>query len=79
VLVVCKLDNFFNFSCTAGKAVKDGVEVSTLLHRNNTELILFVNPDEEGLFLVVEDTTAVGPVAVEVAGFEESVSFPKKN
>jgi steroid 5-alpha reductase family enzyme len=27
----------------------------------------------------VEDTTAVGPVAVEVAGFEESVSFPKKN
>ena len=74
---MCELDNLLDFSSTAGKAVKDSVEVSTLLHRNNTELVLFVNPDEESLLLVVEDTTTVGPVTVKVACFEESVSFPK--
>jgi hypothetical protein len=30
-------------------------------------LILFVDPDEEGLLFVVEDTTTVGPVTVKVA------------
>jgi hypothetical protein len=41
-------------------------------------LVLFVNPDEESLLLVVEDTTTVGPVAVEVACLKESVSLPIK-
>jgi len=40
-------------------------------------LIFFVNPDEEGLFLVVEDTSAVGPVAVQACNFQETIAFPK--
>jgi hypothetical protein len=42
-------------------------------------LILFIDPDEEGLLFVVENTTTVGPVAVEATGLEESVSLSKNN
>jgi hypothetical protein len=74
---VGELDDFLDLSSTAGKAVEDAVDVSTGLHGNDAELILFVDPDEEGLLFVVEDTTTVGPVAVEATGLQESVSLPK--
>jgi len=77
VLVVGELDDFLDFSGAAGEAVEDAVDVSTGLHGNDAELILFVDPDEEGLLFVVEDTTTVGPVAVEATGLQESVSLPK--
>jgi hypothetical protein len=51
------------------------VEVSTLLHGNDSKLILFVNPDEEGLLIVVEDTSALWPFSVQVASLQESVSL----
>jgi hypothetical protein len=46
------------------------------LHGDDTELILLVDPDEESLGVVVEDTTALGPVAVESASLEEAVTLP---
>jgi len=79
VLVVGELDDLLDFGGTTGEAVENGVEVSTLLHSNNSKLILFVNPDKEGLVFVVEDTTTVGPVTVKVAWLEETISFPKTN
>jgi hypothetical protein len=79
VLVVSELDDLLDFGGTTGEAVENGVEVSTLLHSNNSKLILFVNPDKEGLVFVVEDTTTVGPVTVKVAWLEETISFPKTN
>jgi hypothetical protein len=47
------------------------------LHRDDTELVLFVDPDEESLLLVVEDTSAVGPVVVEANSLKETISLPK--
>jgi hypothetical protein len=41
-------------------------------------LVLLIDPDEESLVVVVEDTTAGGPVAVEAASLEETVTLPKK-
>jgi hypothetical protein len=76
---VGELDDFLDLSSTAGKAVEDAVDVSTGLHRNDAELILFIDPDEEGLLFVVENTTTVGPVTVEATGLEESVSLSKNN
>jgi len=47
-------------------------------------LILLINPDEEGLFFVVEDATSLGPVSLEegrlevlVIALEEEVIFSK--
>ena len=77
VVVVGELADGFDVGGGAGKAVEHGVDVGTTLHGDNAELVLFVNPDEESLVVVVEDTTAGGPVAVEAAGAEETVTLPK--
>ena len=62
----------------ARETLEDGADVGTLLHGDDTELILFVDPDEESLRIVVEDTSALGPVAVEAASFEEAITLPKE-
>jgi hypothetical protein len=54
------------------------VDIGAGLHGDDTELILFVNPDEESLVLVMEDTTTVGPVTVEAASLEEAITLPIK-
>merc|ERR1719273_1983794 len=36
--------------------ISDTLDITSLLHGNDTELILLVDPDKEGLVLVVEDT-----------------------
>ncbi len=76
VAVVGELGNLLDVSAGAGKSVEDGVEVSTGLHGDDTELIFLINPDEEGLGIVVEDTSALGPFTVETASLQESVSLP---
>lgn len=74
-----ELDDLLDLGSTAGEAVEDGMDIGTGLHGDDAELILFVDPDEEGLFLVVEDTTTVGPVTVEAASLEEAVTLPIKS
>ncbi len=71
-----KFDNGLNVCGSSRKSVENSVDISALLHGDDTKLILLINPDEEGLLLVVEDTSAVGPVAVKTSDFEETVSFP---
>jgi hypothetical protein len=73
-----ELDDLLDFCCTTGEAVKNCMEVSTLFHSNNSELILFVNPNKECLVLVMKDTSTVGPVTVEITCLEETISFPKE-
>ena len=46
----------------------DGI---TLLHGDNTHLIFFVDPDEEVLGVIVEDTTGIWPVATATGRKEE--------
>lgn len=38
--------------------------ISTLLHRDDTELVLLVDPDQESLCVIVEDTSTIRPVTV---------------
>lgn len=72
MLAVGKLEDFLNFSGATGEAIEDAVDVSTWLHGNDAELILFLDPDNEGLlYFDVEDTMTVGP------GLLESVYLPK--
>jgi hypothetical protein len=62
----------------SGESAEDSLDISSILHRDNSELILFIDPDQESLGIVVEDTTTRWPVSVEIACFEESVTFPKE-
>ena len=61
----------------AGKTSEDLSDVSAWLHGDDSELILFIDPDEEGLVVVVEDSSTGWPVTVETAGGEVLVALPK--
>mmetsp|Transcript_52179 Transcript_52179/g.114535 ORF Transcript_52179/g.114535 Transcript_52179/m.114535 type:complete len:200 (-) Transcript_52179:592-1191(-) len=55
----------------SGKSLKDGVHVVTLLHGNDAHVILLIQPDEEVLGLVVEDSTRVRPVPATPRGQQQ--------
>jgi hypothetical protein len=76
VAIVSELGDLLDVCASTGETVEYFVQVGTLLHGNDTELILFVHPHEEGLLIVVEDTSAFGPFSVQTAGFQESISLP---
>jgi hypothetical protein len=42
-------------------------------------LIFLINPHKESLVIVVEDTSALGPLAVKTASLQESISLPILN
>jgi hypothetical protein len=75
MIVVSELGNTLDGRAGSAESVEDGLDVSTVLHGDDSELILLVDPDDERLGLVVEDTSARRPVSVEVASLEESVAL----
>ena len=77
MLIVGELADGFDVSGSSAESVEDLKDTSSLLHGDDSELILLIDPDEESLGVVVEDTAARGPVAVETAGLEETVTLPK--
>ena len=77
MLVLGELALLLNGLSGSAESVEDLLDASTLLHGDDSELILLVDPDKEGLGFVVEDTSARRPVSVEVASLEESVTLPK--
>jgi len=67
-------DRVTNSLDSSGQSLKDSLDISTLLHRNDSQLILFIDPDEESLGGVVEDTSALRPVSLHTSNSEVSVS-----
>ena len=61
----------------SAESVEDLLDTGSLLHGDDSKLILLVDPDEERLGLVVEDTSSGWPVSVQVACLKESVSLPR--
>jgi len=51
-----------------GEAIKDRPDVPALLHGDDAELVLLVDPGEEGLLLVVEDAPPLRPVTLHPSG-----------
>jgi hypothetical protein len=75
MIVMSKLANLLNFRGGSAESVKNFSDSSTLLHGDDSELIFFVDPDEESLGGIMENTSTRWPVSIEIACFEESVSF----
>ena len=60
----------------SAESIENLNDTSSILHGNDSELILFVDPDEESLGVIMEDTSSGWPVSVKVASSQESVSLP---
>merc|ERR1711936_443680 len=74
VLARLSLDRVLDSLDTLGQPGEDFPDSASLLHGDDTELILFVNPDKEGLISVVEDATTLGPVALHAGNSQVPVS-----
>merc|ERR1712012_1517587 len=74
VLARLLLDRLLDSLDTLGKPGEGLLNISSLLHGDDTELILLVDPDKEGLVPVVEDTTSLGPVALHAGNLQVPVA-----
>ena len=84
VLASLSLDGISDSLDAAGKTGEDTLDITSLLHRDDAGLVLLVDPHEESLGVIVEDSTALGPVTlhtsdsqVTVSGDEEEVVIHK--
>ena len=77
MIVLSEFTEALNGLGGSAESIEDLLDASSRLHGDDSELILLVDPDEEGLSVVVEDTTTGRPVTVQVASLEESITLPK--
>jgi len=75
MLVVSESGDLLDLGAGLRESSEDCTDVGTWLHGDNSKLVFFVDPDEESLFVVVEDASALWPVAVETACLKESVAL----
>ena len=75
-----RLDRVSHSLDTSGQTIKHSSDVTSALHGDDPQLVLLVDPGEECLVLVVENTTTLGPVSlhtssdqITIAGDEEEV------
>ena len=62
----------------SGEAVEHGADIAAALHGDDSQLVLLVDPGEEGLVLVVEDATTLGPVALHAGDLQVGVARDKE-
>ena len=67
MLIMGELSFLLDQACSSRQPGENSKDVGTLLHGNDPKLILFVDPDKESLFFVMEDTSTCWPVPVESA------------
>lgn len=65
MVVVSELAVLFNLRSSSAESLENGSDVSTWLHGNDSQLILLIDPDEESLSIVMENTSARWPVSIE--------------
>ena len=78
MLVVGELSLLLNLSSSDGEALEHLTDVGAVLHGDDTELILLIDPDEESLGVVVEDTTSLGPFTLETGTLKILVTTLEK-
>merc|ERR1719288_124740 len=57
-----------------GKTAENSLDVASLLHGDNSGLIFLVDPEKEGLGVIVEDSTTLGPVTLHTSNSQVFVS-----
>ena len=70
VLVIGEFGLLFDLTSGDGKSLENLKDVRSLLHGNDSELILFVNPHKESLGIVVEDTSVLWPLSFKTSRFK---------
>ena len=78
VVIVTELGHGLDVCNSSAQSLEDGSDIGSLLHGDDSELILLVHPHKEGFCIIVEDSTTRRPVPVDTTCLKESISFPVK-
>jgi len=73
-----ELSYSLNVGASFGESSEDSSNISSILHGDDSELVFFIDPDEESLLIVMEDASALWPFSVEITSLQESVSLFKE-
>jgi len=76
MLIMGEFQILFNMSGSSAKSIENFLDTSSWLHRDNSQLIFFVDPDQESLSIIMENSSSWWPVSVKVACFQESITLP---
>lgn len=79
MLIMREFADSLDMSSGSAESVEDLEDTSSLLHGDDSELILLIAPDVERFIFVHEDTSSGWPVSVKVACLQESVSLLEKD
>merc|ERR1712142_759286 len=74
VLAALGLDGVLDSLDASGEPLEDALDVTSLLHGDDAELILLVDPDQESFGGVVENATALGPVTLHASDLQVGVT-----
>merc|ERR1712203_567033 len=78
VLATLSLDRVSNSLDTTSKTSQDTLDITALLHGDDSHLILLIDPEKEGLGSVVEYSTALWPITLHTSNSEVTVSTDKE-
>jgi hypothetical protein len=67
----CFLQRLFS----SREPIEQSFYISSGLHRNYAKMVLLVDPDQQCLLVIVEDSAPTRPVIVETSGLRETISF----
>merc|ERR1712110_171458 len=74
ILARFSLDGVTDSLDASDEPFEDSLDITSLLHGNDTELILLIDPDQEGLVGIVENTTAFGPITLHTSDLQVGVT-----
>jgi len=78
VLATLSLDRVSDSLDSTGKTREDTLDISSLLHGDNSHLVFLIDPEKEGLGSVVEDSAALGPVTLHTSNSQVTISTDKQ-
>jgi len=70
MLIIGELCLLLDLVGSIGESLEDSLDVGSLLHRNNSKLILLIDPDKESLVVIVEDTSSFWPISLKSSRLE---------
>jgi len=60
---------------SSAESIEDCLNICSRLHGNDSQLVFLVDPNQEGLIVVVEDASAIGPVSIQTNSLKIFISF----
>ncbi len=68
LLARLSLDRISDSLDATGKTIEDSLDITALLHGDDAKLVLLIDPDKEGLLIIVVDAPALGPLTLHPGG-----------